>query len=233
MKPFRLTFLLVIGIGLSLLLAWEPFRTSAQRNRLALQTARWMLAGASPPESSLFSGLSEDCRSSWLLGFVENEGTPRPALNDHWQRAVQCNPQRVVSLSLLYPNDLDFARQVNATQPASAEGWFWLAELVAATQPQEALEHLRRGLAINPQDSRRWTLVGDLLTQAGDLPGALEAYLMACKTGDAGYNGCLRAGGTAEKMGDYEAAIRYYRMSHWPPARDRAESLEKLEIKKP
>jgi tetratricopeptide (TPR) repeat protein len=94
--------------------------------------------------------------------------------------------------------------------------------------PQEALEDLRRGLALNPKDSRRWTLAGDLLTQAGDLPGALEAYLTACKTGDAGYNGCLRAGGTAEKLGDYQAAMLYYRMSLWPPAWEQAARLEKM-----
>jgi tetratricopeptide (TPR) repeat protein len=221
-------FLVFLIFAVFLALAWSSLPVAIQRNRLALQTARWMLSGAGLPEGDQFSSLAEDCRSSWLLGFVDNQGELRPTLNAHWQRAIQCNPQHVGSLSALYADDLDFARQVNAGQPESAEGWFWLAELIAAEQPQDALEYLRRGLALNPEDSHRWRLVGDLLTQEGDLPGALEAYLASCKTGDAGYNGCLRAGGTAEQMGDYAAAIRYYRMSYWPPAWERAERLEGL-----
>jgi tetratricopeptide (TPR) repeat protein len=225
LKKYLFLFLILLAFVVVLALAWPSLQMGIQRNRLALQTARWVLSGAPLPEGGRFSSLAEDCRSSWLLGFVENQDHSLPTLNAHWRRAIQCNPRYVAPLSALYADDLEFARQVNAAQPESAEGWFWLAELFMADQPQQALEYLRRGLALNPDDSRRWTLAGDLLTQAGDLPGAMQAYLMACKTGDAGYNGCLRAGGTAEKMGDYEAAVRYYRMSYWPPAWERADKI--------
>lgn len=230
-KSKKSTFFLLAILILSAVLAllWSgALITLILRNRLALQTARRLLAGAPLPEASRFSALAEDCRASWLLGFLEQGESSPPTLNASWRRAIRCNPQRVELLSALYADDLDFARQVNAAQPNSAEGWFWVAGLIAADQPQEALEYYRRGLAIDPGDSRRWTYVGDLLTAAEDLPAALEAYLMACQTGDAGANGCLRAGGTAEKMGDYPAAIRYYRMSHFSGAWERAERLEKL-----
>jgi tetratricopeptide (TPR) repeat protein len=223
--------LLLCTLLIAAVLALPFWKTAASvflRNRLALQTARGLLAGAPLPDASRFSALAEDCRASWLLGFLEHQGEPRPTLNASWQRAIRCNPQRVELLAALFADDLDFARQVNAAQPNNAEGWFWVAGLVSADQPQEALEYYRRGLAIDPGDSRRWTYVGDLLTEVEDLSGALEAYLMACKTGDAGANGCLRAGGTAEKMGDFHAAIRYYRMSHFSGAWERAERLEKL-----
>jgi tetratricopeptide (TPR) repeat protein len=228
MKKSTFLFLAIVSLLAILTLGWKPLNRAFLRNRLALQTARGLLAGAPLPDASRFSALAEDCRASWLLGFLEHQGEPRPTLNASWQRAIQCNPQRVELLAALFADDLDFARQVNAAQPGNAEGWFWVAGLIAADQPQKALAHYRQGLALDPEDSRRWTFVGDLLTQDGDLAGALEAYLMACKTGDAGYNGCLRAGATAEKMGDYAAAIRYYRLSHWPPSWERTERLEKL-----
>jgi tetratricopeptide (TPR) repeat protein len=221
---------LVISATLAILaFVWRaPFAIMIQRNRLALQTARGLLAGAPLPKAERFAALAGDCRASWLLGFLEQGEGSRPTLNAHWRRAIQCNPQRVELLAALYADDLEFARQVNAAQPNNAEGWFWVADLIAADQPQEALAYYRQGLALEPKDSRRWRLLGQLLVQLGDLQAGLDAYLMSCKTGDAGANGCLGAGDTAEKMGDYPAAIRYYRMSRLPQAWERAEKLEKL-----
>lgn len=234
MKKTLSSFLVISATIAILAFIWRtPFAMMIQRNRLALQTARGLLAGAPLPQAERFTALAGDCRASWLLGFLEQGEGSRPTLNAYWQRAIQCNPQRVELLAALYADDLDFARQVNAAQPSSAEGWFWVAGLIAADRPQEALRYYRQGLALKPEDSRRWTYVGDLLTQDGDLAGALDAYVMACQTGDAGYNGCLRAGSTAEKMGDYEAAIRYYRMSYWPPAWEQAKRVEQLLQRQP
>jgi tetratricopeptide (TPR) repeat protein len=207
--------------------------SAIQRNLLALQTARVLLAGGPLPEASRFGALVKDCRASWFLGALENQAAARPALNDYWRTAVQCDPQRAGMLWAYYPLDLALARQVNEAQPDSAQGWFWLAELTDPEETTELIDYYRHGLAIDPSDSYRWRLLGDLLVKVNDLSAALEAYRMACRTGDAGGHGCLGAGRITEQMGDYEAAIGFYRMSRLPELWERATSLEEKLHKQP
>jgi tetratricopeptide (TPR) repeat protein len=223
-------FILFTGITLAILvilsLTWPWLETAFQRNRLALQTADGLLAGGPLAEAGQFGALAQDCRASWLLGVIENQTPGKPGLNEYWRTAIQCDPQRAGMLWAYYPRDLDLARQVNAAQPESAEGWFWLAELTDPEQTAELIDYYRHGLAIDPSDSYRWRLLGDLLVKVEDLPAALEAYRMACRTGDAGGHGCLGAGRIAEQMGDYEAAIGFYQMSRLPELWERAKELE-------
>jgi tetratricopeptide (TPR) repeat protein len=218
-------FLFIFGLLVILPLAWSNLDVVFQRNLLALETARGLLAGESLPEASQFEPLATDCRASWLLGVRKNQAAAQPTLNEYWRHAIQCDPQRAGMLWAYYPLDLGLARQVNAAQPKSAQGWFWLAELTAAEQTDQLIEYYRQGLAIDPSDSYRWRLLGDLLVKADDLAAALEAYRMACRTGDAGGHGCLGAGKIAEQMGDYGAAVGFYRMSRLPELWERAEKL--------
>ncbi len=55
---------------------------------------------------------------------------------------------------------------------------------------------------------------------------ALEAFLTCCNIDDAGSNGCYGAGRMAEKLGDPQKAIEYYRLSRWDGALKRADELE-------
>ena len=224
-KKSRFLVLLIFGLFVILALAWSSIEVAFLRNLLALQMARGLLATGPLPDARQFETLSKDCRASWLLGVLENQGAAQSTLNEYWRDAIQCDPQRAGMLWSYYPQDPGLARQVNAVQPKSAQGWFWLAELTAGEQTDELIEYYRQGLAIDPTDSYRWRLLGELLVKADDLPAALEAYRMACRTGDAGGHGCLGAGKIAEQMGDYGAAVGFYRMSRLPELWERAERL--------
>jgi tetratricopeptide (TPR) repeat protein len=116
------------------------------------------------------------------------------------------------------------ARRAIAAQPDNASGYFWLASLLAAEAPDEAIALYRQGVSLAPEDGRGWLALADLLRAAGD--DALDAYLQACLHGDPGANGCLRAGSLAEERGDVAAAIEYYRLSNWDTARSKAAELE-------
>jgi tetratricopeptide (TPR) repeat protein len=226
MKQKRRVVLVILSISGILLIVLSLDNSVIQRNLLALRVERGFLTGGSLPEARQFKTLAQDCRASWLLGVIENQSAGKPGLNEYWRMAIQCDPQRAGMLWAYYPRDLDLARQVNAAQPESAQGWFWLAELTDPEETTELIEYYRHGLAIDRGDSYRWRLLGDLLVNAGDLPAALEAYRMACRTGDAGGHGCLGAGKIAEQKGDYEAAIGFYRMSRLPELWERAKELE-------
>ena len=96
---------------------------------------------------------------------------------------------------------------------------------MAAESPESAIDLYRQGLALAPDDGRRWLALGELL-RASDPTAAEEAYLQACRHGDPGANGCLGAGWLAEQRGDLLRAIEIYRLSNWEGARREADALE-------
>jgi tetratricopeptide (TPR) repeat protein len=135
--------------------------------------------------------------------------------------ALDCDPKLIAIVQSKYPNNIALAEHAVAAHPESAEAWFWLGDLL----PEYTIEYYRYGLALKPSDGLRWLKLGGLL-QTNDPQAAIQAYLQACKNGDPGYSGCLHAGDLAEKIGDYEAAIEYYRLSHYDRIRNNADKLE-------
>jgi len=172
-----------------------------------------------------------DCRAEYYKGLAHHaagDGAERAAA---WARLFDCSADYIAYVAVLAPDDADLARRAIDAQPGSADGYFWLASLVAGTNahptaPDEAIALYRLGLGLAPGDGRRWLALAQLL-QGRDDAAALDAFLQACLHGDPGANGCLGAGQLAEARGDPSAAIDYYRLSNWQGARDRADELER------
>ena len=63
---------------------------------------------------------------------------------------------------------------------ASPESGFLYRELGALERkqerPEEALQHLRRAVDLDPGDVRSWIQIGEILEESGDFPGAVSAY---------------------------------------------------------
>jgi tetratricopeptide (TPR) repeat protein len=89
-----------------------------------------------------------------------------------------------------------------------------------------ASQYYAESARLNPSDGLAWCRLGWVEEAQERLPSALDAFWQCCQNGDPGSNGCYSAGRVAEKLGDIPAAIRYYRLSHWSPALQRADELE-------
>ncbi len=169
------------------------------------------------------------CRARWLEGRVLAAlGDARR--DDAWLRLAACNPGRVPLVAAVAPNDRLLAAQVVATRPELAVAHLWFARSLGK-QPQgadraAAVRAFRRGLTLDPNDGYAWRQLGDLLVEH-DLRAAMASYAASCRHGDPGANGCLLAGAVARYLGEVDLAIGYYRASRWPPARSRAEALER------
>lgn len=239
----------------------------------------------------------DDCRVHWLRGVVANALDQQARRNAAWTLTVRCSSHYIQMLRTLVPDDQDLAKMAAYEQPESGEVWFWLAQLRAKEDPEEAIDLYYQGFRRDPYQRYRWQQLSDLLVtldpqrakelyrnlgvaeltangqpgsvealflwariigqespeeaielyreafqlkaydsihwrEFGDLlrvsypDAAIEAYLKSCEYGDAGSNGCYRAGLTAEQLGDFQAAIRYYRLSRWSGALERADQLE-------
>lgn len=170
--------------------------------------------------------VSRNCRAGWYEGLVRHWAGDAAGRAAAWGELVDCSADYTGYMAALAPKDIELARKAIAAQPDDAAGYFWLAPALAVDAPDEAIALYRQGLELSPADGHRWLALAELL-EPRDQTAALEAYLQACRHGDPGANGCLRAGGLAEAQGDVPAAIDYYRLSNWSGALERANELER------
>jgi hypothetical protein len=197
-------------------------------NRAAVWTMRALAQGPSGPAMSTAPRVlttAEGCSAHWFRGLLAHAVGDEHARDKAWVEAMRCSPHYICMVSAMLPDRQALANLAVLVQPNSADAWFWLARVRGKEAPKVAIELYRRGLALRPTDGESWQELGALLARQ-DPQAALAAYLQSCYNGDPGYNGCWRAGQTAERLGDIEAAIRYYRLSRWPRALNRASQLE-------
>ena len=221
-NPARLVF----GGAVALLLAISALALSVNRaGQLAVYALLDPSADQTAVAESLESLSSRSCRAGWYEGLVRHWMSDTTGRAAAWGDLVGCSTIYTEYMAALAPEDVELARTAIAARPESAAGYFWLAPALAADAPDEAIALYRRGLELSPSDGHRWLALAELL-EPRDQTAALAAYLQACRHGDPGANGCLRAGGLAEAQGDLTTAIDYYRLSKWSGALEKADELE-------
>ncbi len=168
---------------------------------------------------------ADECRAFWFEGLLRDAAGDAAGRSAAWGSLLECTGDYLAYMPALAADDAELAARAVAARPGDAAGYFWLAATTAAESPESAIDLYRQGLALAPDDGRRWLALGELL-QTNDPTGAEAAYLQACRHGDPGANGCLRAGGLAQQRGDLLRAIEIYRLSNWEGARQEADALE-------
>lgn len=193
-------------------------------NLSATVTARALLQGESPVLDVRPAG-DIACAPRWFMGLQQYAAGETAARDATWTSLLDCTDRFIPFMAVLAPSQTSLAREAIARQPESAAGHFWLAEQLTLSDPAEAVGVYLEGLRYAPRDGRKWLALGDLLAESQPA-AAQEAYLQACVNGDPGANGCLRAGGIAERQGELQRAIEIYRLSNYEGSRERADELE-------
>lgn len=194
-------------------------------NLAATVTARTLLQPEDALSVSTPATASTTCAPHWFAGLQHHAAGDVEARHESWATLLACSDRFIPFMAILAADDVTLAREAVARQPASASGYFWLADQLATTDRDQAATVYLEGLSLAPGDGLRWLSLADLLAER-DPSAAQEAYLMACMNGDPGANGCWRAGRIAEQMDNPELAIEYYRLSNYAGARERADELE-------
>lgn len=205
-------------------LAWWQL-PSAQATRTATAA---IMRGDNQAEALdvVTTAAATNCTLHWHEGLLLAAADQPAGRDAAWASLLDCTHEYARYMPVLSPGNTALAQEMIARQPGSPAGYFWLAEMIAPADPAAAVDLYRQGLALAPEDGRRWAYLAALLLEGGDLDGALEAYLQSCHNGDPGANGCLGAGKVAEQQGDPAAAIGYYRLSKFSGSLERADLLE-------
>ena len=224
-----------LAVGLSavallavLLITAHPVNQAGQLAGRALLNPRPSTADSATAAETAALLAAARCRAGWYEGLIHQAAGDTARRSAVWADLLNCAPDYTGYMAILAADDEALARLAVANQPNNPDAYFWLAATVAPNAPDEATDLYRAGLALAPDDGRRWLQLADLLVAQGEpaADAALEAFLQACRHGDPGANGCARAAAIAAERGDLEAAIRYYRLSNWSEAEARARELE-------
>jgi tetratricopeptide (TPR) repeat protein len=229
---FPQLLILLLAIVVIIMMVWIPLAKQMALNRAAVWTMRALAQGESEPAMHTASKAlttAEGCSIHWFRGLLAHAMGDKDARDRAWVQAMRCSPHYVRMASAMLPDRQSLAELAVLVQPDDADTWLWLARVHSQKDPQTAIELYRRGLALRPTDGEGWQELGELLASQ-DPQAAIVAFLQCCYNGDPGYNGCWRAGQTAEQLGDIQAAIHYYRLSDWSGALERARQLEQKRI---
>ena len=226
MKPIaiRSIQLLITFILILVLLPWSKLLDGLEFNQSASLALSALLGNdnqLSSADANLAARAEQNCRAYWYQGVIRESNSADIVPYETLEAALDCDPNLIAILQSKYPENIALAEHAVAAQPDSAEAWFWLGDLL----PEKRVQYYLHGLDLSPNDGRRWISVGDMLREP-DPEAALQAYLNGCFNGDPGANGCLRAGSVAEELGDYQSALKYYRLSSYIGSHRRADELE-------
>lgn len=155
-------------------------------NNLAIDTVQVALSGVHNYLATLFRIPPSNCRSDWFQGFLAQSQANLLVRDASWQDAIDCMPEYIRLLHIMYPENQGFAEYATQVRPRASEGWFWLAEKkgeytnkgiyeMGGSSPDEVIELFRKGLAFNPNDGVRWRELGDVI-RPSDPQSAIEAY---------------------------------------------------------
>jgi tetratricopeptide (TPR) repeat protein len=183
-------------------------------NRTGIAT---MLVCAGTEEDPAFPaaqrGISDEARAraAWLFAREMRCKGRDDAARLAIRISLEASDARLEVMRVAAPFDLDLASLAATTYPTRADAHFWHGDAAVKAQQWElAKEAYRRGLAIKGSEASAWLALGDLHAGAGDTQAASEAYDSACRYGDPGLHGCMRAGDLYRKLGRHELAAQRY-----------------------
>ncbi len=161
----------------------------------------------------------EEAERYYLFGLTkERAGEVFLAINAY-RRALELNPSHLqarINLGALLIERRQYRSAIEVLQKALEKGdnpkvLFNLAlACYGAGRLKESIEYLRRTLALNPNHSRAYLLLGDIAEKTGNREAALENYRKAFEVDSGSPEVLYKLARELDLLGRTEEAIRYY-----------------------
>jgi hypothetical protein len=167
-----------------------------------------------------------DCHLSWLISKFQSQDQQQISFLD----AFKCSPEYLHIAMNYRPIDLELALMASQLYPNDEDVWMWLGFSQEYQKANAGLEAYQRVVALDSRNGIAWCAIGEILERQALFSQAEDAYLNCCKNQDPGGAGCYGAGQMAEKLGNLQLAVQYYRLSSSENALLRAKELEKSSL---
>ena len=219
---------LVVGCVLAVCFLWKSETSGSSRKALALYKDLLAEDRTQAREIQTLDLIPNDSSVNllWLGGLLADRLGMREERDRLWQRVLDETAEYLPLFRQQQPTSNALSAHAKSRWPDEPLACFWLSESLETEDAERSVEILREGLVLDPAAGREWIRLGEMLQNTGDSEGALLAYGNACRNGDPGANGCIRAGAISEELGNLPEALHYYRMSNWGPSRERANELD-------
>ena len=165
-----------------------------ERSPLPLQAVRLLLANEQTDEAQrrLSDLLASGRADNEIWGLVAQMGDE--FAQHHLRKALRDDPDSEGALlrlaRYLSENDGDpeevvaLSQQLLERNPGSRQALDMLAQI----DPELSVQALRRSLDRDPSNEDLWTRLGDRLSQSGDIPGAVDAWMRAYESDHSDYS---------------------------------------------
>jgi len=164
-----------------------------------------------------------DCRLLWLMDHFQTYAQQQKSYSD----TFVCSLEYLHIATKSHPIDQELALQATRLFPKSVDAWLWLGFAEEYAKANTGLAAYQNAAALDSHNGQAWCAIGQIDERLSQVQLAEDAYLNCCKNQDTDGAGCYGAGRMAEKSGNPQLAIQYYRLSSYDNALSRASELEK------
>lgn len=217
-----LVMLVIFGLNAYSVLARIKLNISALQ--LAHQINAKSFIPQNAPNFDLKIPDTEKCHYHWLSGiktYYTNDVD-----RSLFRYVLKCLPEGMEMTQFLFPVDIELAEDAFNINPTDIENAYWLLDSVENDDKNNASQLAGELIQRFPGDSVLWRRSGALLWGQGEYNRGLQAFINACQINDGASNGCYYVGALYRALGKPLEAIKYFRLSCWPPSWVEADKLE-------
>jgi tetratricopeptide (TPR) repeat protein len=208
---FRIAGALIIG---ALLLAALALRLGSIVQAIRLDAFSVEMARAvagpenrvpGPVDSSL--DLPETERLSGMLALKVGDIA---GSDSYFEKAIEGNVSMVPLVRDARPQDETLARLAYKLYPSIPDSPAWLADVLAKTEPEEALMLYKEAVGLDPLNNLLWEQVGLVAQSLGHNDIALDALGKACDLNPQRTTPCIFAARLSYAAGNWDRVIYYF-----------------------
>jgi tetratricopeptide (TPR) repeat protein len=207
----------VVGVLLlaALLLRMGGLLESAHRDVFAVDVAKSVAGNSGHVANGVAAGVNQP-ETERLSGMLALKNGDTGQANELFQSVMEENESMVPLVRWARPNDETLARFAYGLYPSIPDSPAWLAGILVAKQPEEALKLYLEAAALDPIDNLRWEQIGVLAQQLKHNDIALDAFGKACAIFPRRYGNCIKAAQLSYNAGSWEQVIQYFELGSMP-----------------
>lgn len=151
-----------------------------------------------------------------MLGLLSAKQGDLAGADVYFTKALAGSADTVPLVRVSRPQSEGLARTAYRLYPTNEEAAAWLGDVLAATQPDQAITLYRQAVALAPLDNLTWEKLGASAQARGQTELAIEAFGQACQINPIRNGACHGAARLSYTQGQWDKVIYYFERGFMP-----------------